>query len=173
MYFLFLFSVIFCELLLLLFLAYYFWSNIFSAPFYPSSPKHLEEAIKKFNIDTTQYKNFVDVGSGDGRIVRWASSKGFIAHGIEINPFFSFISKIFRIFSRFKHRQKFINKNFFKVSFENFDIAYLYLYPEVMEKLETKIFSEMKPGSLIISNSFSFKHHKPIFETKKIKIYKV
>lgn len=38
---------------------------------------------------------------------------------------------------------------------------YVYLFPEVMAKLEDKIFSEMPKGSTIISHTFAFKKHKP------------
>jgi hypothetical protein len=42
-----------------------------------------------------------------------------------------------------------------------------------MAKLQKKIFEQMKPGSIIISNTFSFKDLKPDQVEGRFKIYKV
>jgi hypothetical protein len=37
----------------------------------------------------------------------------------------------------------------------------MYLYPGLMEKLEDKIFREMKKGAIVVSNTFEFKGKTP------------
>ncbi len=67
-------------------------------PFYPSRLKQIDELWSVFNIDP-KGKKFVDIGSGDGRTVIWASKKGFKSTGIEINPFLTIFSRLLNFFN--------------------------------------------------------------------------
>ncbi|MDQ7020887.1 MAG: hypothetical protein Q9M91_03500 [Candidatus Dojkabacteria bacterium] len=69
---------------------YHIYSLLFSTPFYPSRVKHLKEAFQKLGLEVTKSTNFVDLGSGDGRVVVWAARMGMKSTGIELNPFLTF-----------------------------------------------------------------------------------
>lgn len=162
-----------CQGLLLLFFVYTAWSMIFSAPYYPSRVKHLEEALSELNFELPPQSKFIDIGSGDGRFVRWAASQNYNATGIEANPFYSLWSRFRSLFSSQQAKQTYKNKNFNSQSFADYNVAYIYLFPELMSKLEPRLWTEMPPGSIIISNTFTFPNKKPIQEYKRIKIYQV
>lgn len=62
------------------------------APYVPSQKKYVQRAFDHFHIDASDV--VVDVGSGDGIILRIASRYGAQAIGYEINPLLLMISKM-------------------------------------------------------------------------------
>lgn len=161
--------ILICEALLILFFLYSLWSIVIAAPFYPSRLKHLEEAFQTQKISLSG--NFVDIGAGDGRIARWAAKKGFRSYGVEANPFLTLYARTFNIFT--KNKVTHINKNFNDVTFQKYNIVYIYLFPKLMDVLEKKLWEELKPGTIIIANTFSFKNKKPFATYKRILFYKI
>jgi len=163
--------VLLCELLLMSFAIYLIFSFINKTPFYPSSLRQLDKLKAEGLIDFSKYSKFIDIGSGDGRIVRWANRKGFeYADGIEYNPYLSLYSK-FR--SVLNPNVKIHNKNFKNHDFSNYDFAYLYIFPEHMDAVKDKLFTQMKPGSIIITNTFKFSDIEPNQKFEKLHIYYV
>jgi hypothetical protein len=64
----------------------------FGAPYVPSQKKYVKRAFEYFDINASDL--VVDVGSGDGVILRIASSYGACAVGYEINPFLVAVSRL-------------------------------------------------------------------------------
>jgi len=62
------------------------------APYVPSHKKDIKRAFKHFDVDSSDF--IVDAGSGDGVVLRVASSFGAKAVGYEINPILVGISKL-------------------------------------------------------------------------------
>ncbi|MEZ5314707.1 MAG: hypothetical protein R3E91_00605 [Chlamydiales bacterium] len=60
------------------------------------------------------------------------------------------------------HNLKISRKNFLKISIKEADLVVCYLYPKAMEKLKSKFKKEMKPGTWIITNTFSIPGWIPI-----------
>lgn len=52
-------------------------------------------------------------------------------------------------------------QNFLQVDIHEYDYVYVYLLPEQMADIESRIFKEIKSDAIIISNSFQFALHKP------------
>lgn len=164
-------AVMLCEGLLILFGVYLIWSWITKTPFYPSKTKPLDDLAKELNL--CKDMKFIDIGSGDGRIVVWAANNGFEAHGIEFNPFLSLYSKIVIILKGLKGRAKIFNKDFRQHDFTTYNIAYLYIFPEHMDEVSTKLFNEMDSGSVIVTNTFKFTHLQPNKTIGRYNIYYV
>jgi hypothetical protein len=49
----------------------------------------------------------------------------------------------------------------------------MYIFSEYMDKLKDKMLAELKPGSIIISNTFQFKELEPTMIIDKYFIYKI
>lgn len=81
-----LFLVIFVVVLLSCFMVF------FGAPYVPSHKKYVRRAFDHFGIGGRDV--LVDIGSGDGIILRIASRYGARAVGYEINPVLVFISRV-------------------------------------------------------------------------------
>ncbi|MEO6729423.1 MAG: hypothetical protein ABIM99_05895 [Candidatus Dojkabacteria bacterium] len=166
-------GLLICQILLVVFAVFLIVSWINQTPFYPSSVKKLDKLIKDGEIKLPEDVKFVDIGSGDGRFVVWAARQGYSADGLEYNPFLTLLSK-FRLFiGGLSGKGKVLNKNFNKHDFSNYNVAYIYIFSEHMDKIKEKLFSEMKPGSMVISNTFKFKGVEPDKVVGRFNIYTI
>ena len=99
------------------------------------------EAFKKIRLN--QFKNFLDIGSGDGKVVLIASLFCENAEGIEIDNFLHNkaveIKDIFEI-----SNATFYNKDFFEQDFSKYDVLFLAPDAPLERGLENKLLKEMK-----------------------------
>jgi SAM-dependent methyltransferase len=149
-----------CSLLWIGLAVYLLASWMFFTPYYPSRKAGLIKVLNELNLPSSSHQTFIDVGSGDGKIVRLASKLGFKSFGIELNPYLSLLSKILNKLFRIKNT-KIIQGSFFKHDFHNYDVVYLYIFSEYMNKLKDKLFKDLKSGSIIVSNTFQFNNVEP------------
>jgi protein-L-isoaspartate O-methyltransferase len=143
------------------------------APFAVSSPYKIKK-IMPFVLEAMDGRKdlrAVDIGSGDGRIVIALAKLGLIAHGIEINPFLAWFSKI-KIKAAGLQGKAFIHRaSFWKSDFSQYDIIVLFGVFYIMKKLEQKLMAEMKPGAIVICNHFYFPTWQPIKQEGDVYIY--
>lgn len=142
----------------------------FGAPYGGTRKKQLEIMLKL--ADLKKSDRAVDLGSGDGRIVLEIAKKdkGIKVEGYEINPFLYVYSKL-RL-SGLKNAK--INYgNFSKVNLDRFNKIFVFQYSYVMSGLEKKLLRELKKGSLIISNKWTFPNLKPVKIVDGIYLYKI
>ena len=66
---------------------------LFGAPYVPTLNKELGEAFSKLYA-VGPNDTVVDLGAGDGRVVRAAVAKGAVAYGYELNPLLVLIAKL-------------------------------------------------------------------------------
>ncbi len=138
--------------LIFIFLIIGFYTEFLAAPFVPTSNKDIDEILKKANFK--KGKTLIELGSGDGRVVRRAVRKyGVFGIGIEIHPFLVFYSKLVSKITKIpvEYRQE----DFFKVNLSQADYIFLFLYPKAIKKLVNSSFKSCKKGTLIISHGFS------------------
>lgn len=160
-------------LLLSTFITNFFFTRV---PYVPSSKARLKHIFQKFRFKKNQI--IYDLGCGDGRFLIQAERQ-FGIHGIgyEIAPLPYLIAIIYRLLSRSKVQIRF--GNFFKADLHDADIIFCYLYPGIIEKVYKKISQECRPGTKLISNTFSIKNLQPIeiyYDSKKrpeIYIYQI
>ena len=102
-------------------------------------------AFKKIGLN--QFKNFLDIGSGDGKVVLIASLFCLNAFGIEADKFLhnkaNEIKMKCRIFNATFH-----NIDFFEHNFLKYDVLFLAPDAPLERGLENKLLKEMK-GKLI------------------------
>ncbi|MBL0010744.1 MAG: hypothetical protein IPP22_06585 [Nitrosomonas sp.] len=121
-------------------------------PLYLSS-KCANHALETLLPEQEQF-SFVDLGSGCGGLVKnlASSRRNGIFHGIESAPLPFLISKLRSIFCASSY--KVFWGDFWEYDFSKYDVIYAYLSPVPMEPLWHKVNKEMRPGSLLISNTF-------------------
>lgn len=103
------------------------------------------EAFKKIRLN--QFKNFLDIGSGDGKVVLIASLFCQNAEGVEIDEFLH--NKALVIQRKFNiNNAKFHNKDFFEHDFSKYNVLFLAPDTPLERGLENKLLKEMK-GKLI------------------------
>jgi SAM-dependent methyltransferase len=103
-------------------------------------------------VPMTDRQMLVDLGCGDGRVLREAQKRyGIRAVGYEINPL-AYLKA--RLSSFGSNKTKIIHQSFWKADLSRADVVFCYLYPDVMQKLADKLKSELKPGAIIVSSNF-------------------
>ena len=94
-------------------------------------------------LKLNKFKNFLDIGSGDGKVVLIASLFCRNAEGIEIDDFLH--NKAQQIKNKFGIKNAFFhNKDFFEHDFSKYDALFLAPDAPLERGLENKLLNEMK-----------------------------
>ena len=154
---------------------YYLWSIFWGIPFVPSSKQVIKDiqsvlANKKYRVAPDW--PVVEPGAGDGRVAFALAKKGYQVSAVEINPFLTLWMRLGKLLLRQKGL-KIYNQNINSLDYSKYRVAIMYLYPNYMQQMEARLFLEMPKGSLILSNTFAFKEHKPEDKIGKLLIYLV
>jgi len=150
-----------------------FWILAFfkGAPYYPSNKKAIKEIVEALSIKKGM--KIAELGSGDGRLAIALAKAGAYVTAVEINPFLTMVNRVLAFVLNVSNI-KILNLNMFNLTYGEFDAVVVYLYPQIMTKLEKKLYSELSKGSTIVSNTFKFKTKTPVKTiNKNIHVYKV
>ncbi len=110
-----------------------------------------------------------DLGCGDGRIVITAAKEmGTRGVGIDINPRRIEESMANAIKSKVTNRVKFIEQDLFKADFSEATVVSLYLLTAVNLKLRPILFSQLKPGTRLVSHNYGMGEWRPD-QTSRVK----
>lgn len=138
------------------------------SPFVKTKNKTLDIILKEANLKPNQ--EFIDLGCGDGIVVRTAVKKYNVKGiGVDINPLLIYRAKLI---NHLQHTQKirFIKQNIFDTDIKKADIIYIFLLPKFLVKLKSKLRHESKKNALIISHGFQIEGwEKYMFKTIKSK----
>ncbi len=116
---------------------------------------------KMLEIAATTAKDVVfDLGSGDGRTVITAAKLGARARGIEYNPDLVEYSKRQAAAAGVSANATFVKADLFETNFSEATVITMFLLPALNLKLRP-IILDLKPGTRIVSNSFTMDDWKP------------
>jgi precorrin-6B methylase 2 len=123
-------------------------------PYVPTLPEIVDEMLRLANVgrDDVVY----DLGCGDGRLVI-AAVKKFGAKrgvGIDIDPERIKESNENAQAAGVADRVAFIEQDLFTADIKEATVVTLYLLPEVNLRLRPKLWSDLKPGTRVVSNAF-------------------
>lgn len=130
---------------------------LFGAPFLPTLSAQTNEALDLLDLKPGQ--TLVELGSGDGRVLRAAADRGIYATGYELNPILVIWSKL----ACFKKR-KYITvhwKNYWRHKLPPTDGVYVFLLQKYMKKLDKKITQESTNDVKLVSYAFTIPGKKP------------
>ena len=123
------------------------------APFVPSKDVTGKRMIELLQLKPGQ--TLYDLGSGDGRLLIAAAQRGARAVGVEVIPHVALLSVI-KIFLAGKRRNICVRwGNYWWVNLTQADAVAVYAMPGFMPRLARKFKRELKPGTPIVSNSFT------------------
>ena len=140
----------------------------FGAPYLPTLKKQQEEALDLLDLQPGQL--LLELGSGDGRLLRMAADRGISVIGYEINPILFLISKISCI--GYGDRIQIKLANFWSVELPGCDGIYVFLLDKYMERLNNKIIQEIRGKVTLVSFAFPIKSKKPITDKAGLYLYK-
>lgn len=151
---------VFAFILLIAVLGYYFFTiygliKAKGVPFVPLSKVHLEVINKYIKVNSDD--KIVDLGCGDGRILRMFEKQGVKnLAGYEINFLAYLLAKFKNKIS--KSEAKVYFKDFKNVDLSEYNVVFCYLFPSCVNSLKEKFDRELKPGAKIISCAFEIKN---------------
>ena len=116
-------------------------------------------------------KNFIDLGSGDGRVVREFAKAGFESYGVEINPILVWWSRR-QIEREGIGNAKITWGNFWKTNLRHFDIIFIFHFTKANKLLGQKFKKELKKDAIIISAGFPLDGFELIKKESCFLIYK-
>jgi ubiquinone/menaquinone biosynthesis C-methylase UbiE len=148
---------IFLELAFLIFFCVYIVSITYSAlkgAFYvATNQKEIDLFLKEAQLKKGQY--FLELGSGDGRVLRTAAKKyGVVGKGIDINPSLNWIANFLAKRKNLENIE-FVTENVKKTDFSKADIIYVFLMPKLIRTFEKKLLEESKKNVLVITHGFN------------------
>jgi hypothetical protein len=110
-------------------------------------------------VQTYQVRSVLDLGSGLGGVVRALARAGIDAKGIEYSPVLALISNAW---CRWRGDGQVSRGDMWQTDLSQVDMVYVFLSPVPMTRLWQKACAEMKPGGLLVSNSFPIEDVEPL-----------
>lgn len=160
---------LFLNLSFALFLFFAIIAFITGAPFVPSTKNTAITMIHLAQIKSGM--KIYDLGSGDGRLLFLAANLGVFAVGFEINPFLVFYTLVKRILFPYRNRVYVYWKNFWQANLSDADVVFVYLLPWRMKRLQQFLEDQLKPGTIVVSNSFIFPRWNIVRKSEKDHVY--
>jgi cyclopropane fatty-acyl-phospholipid synthase-like methyltransferase len=129
-------------------------------PYVPTSNTVVEAMLKLAGVKDTDV--VYDLGCGDGRIVIMAAKQhGAHGVGIDINPERIQEARANAKQAGVENLAKFEENDLFAADIHSATVVALYLLPNLNLKLRPKLFSDLKPGTRVVSHSFTMGDWKP------------
>jgi hypothetical protein len=109
-------------------------------------------------------ETLIDLGSGDGRLLKLAASRGIRAIGYEINPWLYLISLI----NCYPHRDlvEIHLADYWRVKLPPADVISVFLIQRYMARLDAKLTKELTRPTVLVSYVFFLPDRKPSQTTK-------
>jgi hypothetical protein len=129
-------------------------------PYVPTPSNVVEAMLDLAKITPNDF--LIDLGSGDGRIVI-AAAKKYGARGMGVELDGALVSEARREAARqgVAGKVEFRAENLFITDIARATVITTYLFPSVNLELRPRIFSDLKPGTRIVSHEFDFGAWKP------------
>ncbi|HWQ16880.1 MAG TPA: class I SAM-dependent methyltransferase [Sulfolobales archaeon] len=136
--------------------AYILLPMVWGAAYAPSPRAKISVVLRR--VIETYYKHrdvvrIIDLGSGFGRVCFEAVKidNRVVCHGVDIDPLKILWSRIIARIKGIDARTIFTRGNILKIDLEGYDIIYMFLWPEIVLKIEEKILKEVRRGCVVIS----------------------
>lgn len=128
------------------------YSSWKGSPYVPTKKKELINFLKEIKINKGDY--FIELGSGDGRVVREAVKiYGVKGLGVDINPLLNVWARLMAKKNGLKNIS-FTTQNIFDTDLSQADIVYIFLMPKLIESIKPKLKKEIKKKAVVISHGF-------------------
>ena len=155
------------EIILLLIVVPFGIGAVLGAPYVPILNRDSRRILELSGLKPGQ--TLVDLGSGDGRLLRAAASRGIRCIGYEINPYLVLISRI--VCFRYRKLVTIHTADIWHTKLPPADVIYIFILDRYMERLGTKFATEITRPTKVISYVFKLPNRTPVHETHNTYIY--
>jgi cyclopropane fatty-acyl-phospholipid synthase-like methyltransferase len=113
-----------------------------------------------------------DLGCGDGRIIVTAARRyGSRAVGIEIDPLRYLWCQLLITVLGLRDRVQIVYGDFFDQDLRDADVVTCYLLQDTNDKLERKFEQELRPGTRVVSHTFTFSNLRKVCQDGNARLY--
>lgn len=135
-------------------------ARIPDVPFVPTTDEGVKAMLKMADVKNTDV--VYDLGCGDGRIVI-AAAKNYGAHavGIDIDPKRIQEAKANAKQAGVENLVRFEENDLFQADIHDASVVTLFLLSSVNQRLRPKLVQDLKPGTRVVSNTFSMGDWRP------------
>ncbi len=124
-----------------------------AGPYVPSPQSVVSDMLKLAEVGAEDF--VIDLGSGDGRIVRTAALIfGARGIGVEIQEALVRQSNADAQREGIAERAKFVNADLFKTDISQATVLTMYLLPDTVNLLKDKLLRELRPGARVLSHDY-------------------
>ena len=124
-----------------------------AAPYVPSPQSVVSDMLKLAGVGPQDF--VIDLGSGDGRIVRTAALVfGARGMGVEIKDDLVRQANADAKREGIGERVKFVHADLFKTDLSSATVVTMYLLPDTVNLLRDKLLAELRPGARVISHDY-------------------
>ena len=156
--------------LIMVFLMSLVWTNAKGAPWVPTSRQVIRRMLEMADLRPGEL--LFDLGCGDGRVlITAARSFGARAVGVEVD-LSRYLWSVFAVtFRGLWSRVKVIRGDLFSVDLAEADVIFTFLLQDTNERLKEKLRRELRPGTRIISNIFTFSGFPLVAADEELHLY--
>ncbi len=140
----------------------------FGAPYLPTLSRQTETALDMLDLRPGQ--TLLELGSGDGRVLKAAAKRGLRVIGYELNPILVAVSRI----ATWRYRQKvqIIWGDYWRSDWPQADGIFVFLLDRYMTKLDKKITRSYKRPIRLVSFAFKIPGKKETASNNGLFLYK-
>jgi SAM-dependent methyltransferase len=140
---------------------------IFGAPYLPTLRPQTKQALDMLDLKPGQ--TLLELGSGDGRVLKAAAQRGLKVVGYELNPILVLVSLL--ITWRYRKQVRVVWGNFWRKEFPPSDGAFVFLLDRFMVRLDRKFKNSAHPPKKVISFAFKIPDKKIAKTHKGLYLY--
>ena len=130
----------------------FIYSSLKGSPYVPTKNNVIDRILKNAKLKPGQL--FLELGSGDGRVCRFAASRYKVTSiGVDVNPLLVWYANLLVKLKRLNNIH-FYCKNIFITDTSKADVIFLFLMPKLISQLLPKLENEMKKNAVVISHGF-------------------
>jgi SAM-dependent methyltransferase len=140
----------------------------FGAPFLPTLKLQINEALDMLDLKPGQ--TLLDLGCGDGRVLKAAADRGLLAVGYELNPVLVIVARLRT--RRYRAKVKVLWGNYWHETWPPAEGIFGFILPKYMAKLHKIVIQYPHKPVKLASFAFSIPNTKPSRVSKGIYLYK-
>lgn len=141
---------------------------LFGPPYVPTLAAQKIAALDMLELKPGQ--TLLELGSGDGRVMRAAAERGLRVVGVELNPLLVIVSYV--VTWRYRKRVRIIWGNLWQVTWPPADGVFTFLLPRLMPKLDKHLESWHTKPLYLASFAFAIPDKEPARTRDGIFLYR-
>lgn len=130
---------------------------LYGAPYLPTLTTQVQQALDMADLQPGQ--TLLELGCGDGKVLRAAAARGWRVVGYELNPLLALVAWLRT--RRYGKRVQVVCGNFWTQQWPEADAIFVFLLDRFMPRLDTQIASLPRRPIRLISFAFQIPTKKP------------